>query len=134
MVLDFCAGSGGKTLTFGPFLKNTGQIYCHDIRKKSLINAKNRLERAGITNCQFHDSEQTLSKMYKKFDWVVVDVPCTGTGSLRRNPDIKWKFNQEYLEFNIERQKSIFDQAIKYVNPDGGRIVYMTCSILNAEN
>jgi len=86
-----------------------------------------------LTNCQIHLGTSKLEKMEKKFDIVVVDAPCTGVGTLRRNPDIKWKFDKDYLEFNVDRQKQIFSEAIRYLKKDG-KIVYMTCSILDAEN
>ncbi len=84
-MLDFCAGAGGKTLAFGPFMKvaaadqNLGQIYVHDIRQSALTEAKKRINRSGMTNVQFHNDEKTLVKMAGKMDWVVLDVPCSGT-------------------------------------------------------
>lgn len=128
-VLDYCAGAGGKTLAFAHRLGNTGQIYLHDIRPHPLQEARKRLNRAGVQNVQF-----TLSPSQKgKMDWVVVDVPCTGTGTFRRNPDLKWKFELTDVENLIQEQREIFQEAFSYLQP-GGTIVYMTCSILPQEN
>lgn len=125
-VLDYCAGSGGKTLAFAHQLGNTGQIYLHDIRATALQKARKRLSRAGIQNVQFQLPQ-------RKMDWVVVDVPCTGTGTLRRNPDLKWKFESLSLTRLVQEQKEIFQQALAYLHPQG-TIVYMTCSVLPQEN
>ena len=134
-VLDFCSGSGGKTLAFAPLLQGTGQIFLHDIRKQALVEAKKRLKRAGIQNAQLvHSSDlQRLRSLKKKMDWVFVDAPCSGTGTLRRNPDMKWKFSDEMLERIVSEQRVIFEQALSYVKPCG-HIVYATCSILRQEN
>lgn len=134
-VLDFCAGSGGKTLAFAPNLKGTGQIYLHDIRLHALYEARKRLKRAGIQNAQIVAStdEKKLKKCKKAMDWVLVDAPCSGTGTLRRNPDMKWKYTQEMLHRIVSSQRVIFEQALSYVKP-GGYIVYATCSILQQEN
>lgn len=134
-VLDFCAGAGGKTLAFAPFLQGTGQIYLHDIRLHALYEARKRLKRAGIQNGQIvpHTDEKKLKKLKKTMDWVLVDAPCSGTGTLRRNPDMKWKFSREMLNRIVSSQRVIFEQALSYVKP-GGRIVYATCSILACEN
>jgi 16S rRNA C967 or C1407 C5-methylase (RsmB/RsmF family) len=133
-VLDYCAGSGGKTLAFAPSMQNKGQIFLHDVRPKALLECRKRLRRAGIQNAQTvaHDSPK-LSKLKKKMDWVLVDAPCTGTGTLRRNPDMKWKFSQEILSRLIGQQRMIFEKALSYMRPEG-RIVYATCSILQEEN
>jgi len=128
-VLDFCAGAGGKTLAFAHRLENSGQIYLHDIRPRPLQEARKRLNRAGIQNVQFSLSTAQKNKM----DWVVVDVPCTGTGTFRRNPDLKWKFDASRLENLILEQREIFQEAFSYLHPHG-TIVYMTCSILPQEN
>mmetsp|Transcript_7486 Transcript_7486/g.9049 ORF Transcript_7486/g.9049 Transcript_7486/m.9049 type:complete len:115 (-) Transcript_7486:250-594(-) len=99
IILDYCAGSGGKTLAFAPFMHNTGQIYLHDIRKSVKVQAKQRLRRAGVQNAQFsHDKIELRKKLRQKCDWVLLDVPCSGSGVLRRNPDLKWKFTLEKLE------------------------------------
>jgi 16S rRNA (cytosine967-C5)-methyltransferase len=130
-VLDFCSGSGGKTLAFGPDMQNKGIIYLYDIRENILKEAKKRLKRANIQNYQFLKIDD--KKLYNKMDWVLVDVPCSGSGTLRRNPDMKWKFSIKNLQNTIQIQKDIFKKAIKYLKPDG-IIVYSTCSILEQEN
>lgn len=128
-VVDYCAGSGGKTLAFAHKLEGKGQIYLHDVRAHALAKAKQRLRRAGIENAQTSLSPRQLGKM----DWVLVDAPCTGLGTLRRNPDLKWKWSREGLEELVLLQREIFSQALKYVKPKG-YIVYATCSLLKEEN
>jgi 16S rRNA C967 or C1407 C5-methylase (RsmB/RsmF family) len=134
LVMDYCAGSGGKTLAFAPLMEGKGQIYVHDIRPFVLQEARKRLRRAGIQNYQIlaPDSPQ-LSKLKKKMDWVLVDTPCSGTGTLRRNPDMKWKFNHEILDRLLGQQRMIFEKALSFLHPEG-RIVYTTCSVLKEEN
>ena len=134
LVLDFCAGSGGKSLAIAPKMKGKGQLFLHDIRKHVLIEAKKRLKRAGIQNAQilFPFSSQKKA-LYEKFDWVLVDAPCSGTGTMRRNPDMKWRFTSKMLQKTLEEQRLIFEQAMRIVKP-GGHIVYMTCSVLELEN
>lgn len=134
LVLDYCAGSGGKTLAFAPLMQNKGQIYVHDIRPWALLEARKRLKRAGIQNGQLllPDSPQ-LTKLKKKMDWVLVDAPCTGTGTLRRNPDMKWKFEPDTLYRLIGQQRTIFEKALSFLKPRG-KIVYATCSLLKEEN
>lgn len=133
-ILDYCSGSGGKTLAFAHKLQSKGQIYLHDIRKRPLVNAKKRLKRAGIENAQIleHNSPQK-EKLKGKMDWVMVDVPCSGSGTLRRNPDLKWKFSKEMLDRLIEEQRQIFKEALEFLAPNG-KIVYATCSVLPQEN
>jgi len=133
-VLDFCAGAGGKTLAFAHKLAGRGQIYLHDIRAKALAEAKKRLARAGVQNAQIlsHDNKKKNS-LKSKMDWVLVDAPCSGSGTLRRNPDRKWKFTFEELHRLVDLQRAIFREAIEFVKP-GGTIVYATCSILSQEN
>ncbi len=134
LVMDFCAGSGGKTLAFAPAMNNSGQIFLHDIRAHALQDAKKRLRRAGIQNAQIIQADDTkLKKLKKKMDWVLVDAPCSGTGTLRRNPDMKWKFNLEMLNRLIGQQRTIFEKALSFMKPDG-RIIYGTCSLLPQEN
>lgn len=134
-VLDYCAGSGGKTLAFTPKMQGHGQIYLHDIRQEALIEAKKRLKRAGIQNAQcIHSSEEEkLNALKGSFDWVLVDAPCSGTGTYRRNPDMKWRFTEEMLQRLVLEQRTIFEKALSYLKPNG-RIVYATCSLLAEEN
>ncbi len=125
-VLDFCSGSGGKTLAFAPNMQGKGQIYLYDNRPWILIEARKRLKRAGIQNAQF-----VLPK--KKVDWLLTDVPCSGTGTLRRNPDAKWKIDHEMIQRLVQQQREIVKEALEHLKPDG-RLVYATCSILPEEN
>ena len=131
-VLDYCSGSGGKALAFAPAMDGKGQIYLHDIRAHILQEAKRRLKRAGVQNAQVLTTDK-LKPLKKKCDWVLVDAPCTGTGTLRRNPDMKWRFTGEMLQRLIGEQRTIFEKALSYLKPEG-RIVYATCSILKEEN
>jgi len=133
-VLDYCAGSGGKTLAFAPRMQGKGQIYLHDIRPLVLQEARKRLRRAGIQNSQILLPDRShLHKLKKKMEWVLVDSPCSGTGTLRRNPDMKWKFNSDLLHRLMGQQRLIFEKALSFLHP-AGRIVYATCSLLREEN
>lgn len=133
-ILDFCSGSGGKTLAFAPSMEKKGQIFLHDIRPQALLEARRRLKRAGIQNAQcLSPGHSQLKRLINKCDWVLADVPCSGTGTLRRNPDQKWKIDAPMVERLIIQQKEIFQEALKYVKING-RIVYATCSILPEEN
>lgn len=134
LIMDYCAGSGGKTLAFAPVMQNTGQIYLHDIRPYILEECRKRLRRAGIQNAQIaNENDPKLKKLKKKMDWVLVDAPCTGTGTMRRNPDMKWKFETEVLTRLIGQQRMIFEKALSFMKPEG-RIIYGTCSVLTEEN
>lgn len=133
--LDYCSGSGGKTLAVAPAMQGKGQIYLHDIRPHALIEAKKRLKRAGVQNAQVlrWDEEKKLKSLKKKCDWVLVDAPCTGTGTLRRNPDMKWKFTLDAYQRLMGQQRQIFEKALSFLKP-GGIIIYATCSVLAGEN
>ena len=133
--LDYCAGSGGKALACAPRMKNRGQMFLHDIRVKALQEAKKRLRRAGIQNAQCinHEEKKRLTLLKGRMDWVLVDAPCSGTGTLRRNPDMKWQFSYEKLCRLVKEQREIFEQALEFVRP-GGKIMYATCSLLAEEN
>jgi 16S rRNA (cytosine967-C5)-methyltransferase len=134
LILDFCSGSGGKSLAFAPLTEGKGQIFLHDIRERALVEAKVRFKRAGVQNVQFlHSSSPSLKKLKKKCEWVFVDAPCSGTGTLRRNPDMKYRFDQKMLEELQGKQRNIFEKALSFVKP-GGKIIYATCSILKEEN
>jgi 16S rRNA (cytosine967-C5)-methyltransferase len=133
-VLDFCAGSGGKSLAFAHRLMQRGQIFLHDVRPSILQQARKRCRRAGVQNVQFLTPQHpNLEKLKGRMDWILVDAPCTGSGTLRRNPDQKWKFSESLLEGLAEEQRRIFENALPYLKP-GGKIVYATCSILQEEN
>jgi len=134
-VLDYCAGSGGKSLAFAHRMNGLGQIFLHDIRKEALLQAKKRLRRAGVQNVQWVHAaeEEKLHKLRASFDWIVVDAPCSGTGTFRRNPDMKWRWTKEMLERLVQEQRSIFEKALFFLKPNG-TILYATCSILAEEN
>jgi 16S rRNA C967 or C1407 C5-methylase (RsmB/RsmF family) len=133
-VLDYCSGSGGKTLAIAPKMCGKGELYLHDIRAHALKEATVRLRRAGVQNAQvLIAGHPTLKKLFGKMDWVLADVPCSGTGTLRRNPDMKWKIDAEMIERLVEEQRTIFAQAVRYAK-NGANIVYATCSILPQEN
>lgn len=135
LVLDYCAGSGGKSLAFAGKMQGKGQLFLHDIRPHALLQAKKRLKRAGIQNAQWAaaDDRAKLKKLKKKMDWVLVDAPCSGSGTWRRNPDMKWRFKEETLPNLIGEQRQIFEKALSFLAP-GGRIVYATCSLFPEEN
>lgn len=103
------------------------------MRERALIEAKKRFARSGLNNVQFHLGESSLGKYHKKMDWVVLDVPCTGTGTIRRNPDLKWKFSKDVLNEVTQSQRQIFEEGLKYLKPDG-KVLYSTCSLLSEEN
>lgn len=133
-VLDYCSGSGGKTLAFAHKMEGKGVIYLHDIRERALVEAKKRLKRAGVQNAQFVTGKiLKKARFQKKMDWILLDVPCSGTGTLRRNPDMKWRIKESQIENLIETQREIFANALPFLKP-GGRIVYSTCSVLDVEN
>lgn len=133
-IMDYCSGSGGKTLAFAPAMENRGQIYLHDIRSHALAECRKRLRRAGIQNAQVVMAEDPkLKKLKKKMDWVLVDAPCSGTGTLRRSPDMKWKYSDEMLQRLTGQQRAIFERALSFVHPER-YIVYGTCSMLQEEN
>lgn len=133
-VLDYCSGSGGKSLGFAHKMEGKGQIYLHDIRPHVLKEAKLRFRRAGIQNAQFLNSEHPqLKAIHQKCDIVLLDVPCSGTGTLRRNPHQKWEISQKMIDDLIAIQRSIIKNAVKFLKPNG-KLIYATCSILPEEN
>jgi 16S rRNA (cytosine967-C5)-methyltransferase len=137
MVGDFCAGAGGKTLAIGAMMSSTGRLYAMDVDEKRLKNLNPRMNRAGLTNVHpmLIDSEtdSRLKRLAAKFDRVLVDAPCSGLGTLRRNPDLKWRQTAAGVEEMNAKQLRILRAAAKLVKP-GGRLVYATCSILREEN
>lgn len=137
MVVDFCAGAGGKTLSLGAAMRNTGRLYAFDISDKRLAKLKPRLARSGLSNVHpvliAHENDAKVKRLAGKIDRVLVDAPCSGLGTLRRNPDVKWRQSpQSIVELN-EKQMSILSGAARLVKA-GGRLVYATCSILDEEN
>lgn len=134
LVLDYCAGSGGKALAIAPRMQNKGQLFLHDVRKHALAEAKLRLKRAGIENAQIMaEGHPGLKKLKKKCQWVLVDAPCSGTGTLRRSPDMKERIDETFVQELVSMQRCIFEKALSYVAP-GGHIIYATCSLLKQEN
>ncbi|MCD7059692.1 RsmB/NOP family class I SAM-dependent RNA methyltransferase [Pelagibacterium xiamenense] len=133
-VLDLCAGAGGKTLAMAAAMGNTGQIFAYDAERTRLAPIFERLKRAGVRNVQTRNPEPgALDDLVGKMDRVVVDAPCTGTGTWRRRPDTKWKLTPEQLQARIAEQIAVLDEAARFVRP-GGALVYITCSILPEEN
>ena len=137
MVADFCAGAGGKTLALGALMRNTGSIYAFDVSEKRLSNLSQRLKRSGLSNLrsQLISSEQDpkLKRLNGKFDRVLVDAPCSGFGTLRRNPDLKWRQSPKDIIELTAKQSAILARAAKLLKA-GGRLVYATCSLLRDEN
>ncbi len=135
-VLDFCAGSGGKTLALAAMMENKGQIFATDLDGRRLMPIYDRLARAGVRNVQVRaprGRHMALDDLQGRFDVVFVDAPCTGTGTWRRNPDAKWRLRPGALEERIKAQDEILAAALPCVKP-GGRLVYATCSVLREEN
>lgn len=137
LVVDFCAGAGGKTLMLGALMKNTGRLYAYDVSDKRLANLKPRLARSGLSNVHpmriEHERDTKIKRLSGKADRVLVDAPCSGLGTLRRNPDLKWRQNEASVLELTGKQAAILDSAARMVRP-GGRLVYATCSLLTAEN
>lgn len=137
MVVDFCAGAGGKTLSLGAAMRNTGRLYAFDVSDKRLAKLKPRLARSGLSNVHpvviAHENDAKVKRLAGKIDRVLVDAPCSGLGTLRRNPDIKWRQTPQAVTELNEKQLSILNGAARLVKP-GGRLVYATCSILDEEN
>ncbi len=135
-VLDLCAGGGGKTLALAAMMQNKGQIYASDGDGRRLMPIYKRLERAGARNVQVRVPKRgadALADLASRCDLVLVDAPCTGTGTWRRNPDAKWRVRPSSLEHHMNEQAEILEKAIEYLNPKG-RILYITCSLLRDEN
>ena len=136
-VVDFCAGAGGKTLAIGAQMAGSGRIYAFDTAEKRLANIKPRLERAGLTNVRVeriaHEHDARLQRLAGKADRVLVDAPCSGMGTLRRQPDLKYRHNPDSVAELVRLQQSVLAAAAQLVRP-GGRLVYATCSVLPAEN
>ncbi len=133
-VLDYCAGGGGKTLAMAAQMENKGQIYAYDADASRLAPIVDRLTRAGVRNAQTRTpNEGALNDLLGRMDRVVVDAPCTGTGTWRRRPETKWKLTQEQLDKRVEEQQIALAQARQFVRP-GGYLIYITCSVLAAEN
>jgi 16S rRNA (cytosine967-C5)-methyltransferase len=137
MVVDFCAGAGGKTLALGVLMRSQGRLYAFDTVEKRLANLKPRLARSGLSNVHpqriAHERDAHVKRLAGKVDRVLVDAPCTGTGTLRRNPDLKWRHQPVDVAELTAKQAAILASAATLVKP-GGRVVYATCSVLPDEN
>ena len=137
MVVDFCAGAGGKTLAIGAAMRNTGRLYAFDTSAHRLDAFKPRLARSGLSNVHpaaiAHERDERIKRLTGKIDRVLVDAPCSGLGTLRRNPDLKWRQTPKDVAELAELQLAILRSAARLLKP-GGRLVYATCSLLPAEN
>ena len=137
MVVDFCAGAGGKTLALGALMQSQGRLYAFDINASRLNKLKPRLKRSGLSNVHpqllVNENDIKVKRLAGKIDRVLVDAPCSGSGTLRRNPDLKWRQSEAGIAELAEKQRRILTAAAALVKP-GGRLVYATCSFLRAEN
>jgi len=137
LVVDFCAGAGGKTLALGAAMRNTGRLYAFDTSAHRLDALKARAARSGLENVHAmaiaHERDERIRRLAGKIDRVLVDAPCSGLGTLRRNPDLKWRHTPQSIDEFGARQSAILGAAARLVKP-GGRLLYATCSLLPAEN
>jgi 16S rRNA (cytosine967-C5)-methyltransferase len=137
MVVDFCAGAGGKTLALGASMRNTGRLYAFDTSGHRLAALKPRLARSGLSNVYpvqiAHERDERIKRLAGKIDRVLVDAPCSGLGTLRRNPDLKWRQTPQSVQELRVKQAAILASAARLLKP-GGRLVYATCSLLDTEN
>src|SRR5579872_5859388 len=135
-VIDLCAGAGGKTLALAAMMQGKGRLIATDSDKRQLAPIHERLSRAGVHNCEVRTPKgdgDALSDIRATADLVMIDAPCTGTGTWRRNPDAKWRMRPGALEVRLKAQGEVLDRAAGLVKP-GGRIAYVTCSVLAPEN
>lgn len=132
-VLDYCAGAGGKTLAMAAGMENRGQIFAFDAEKQRLAPIFDRLKRAGTRNVQAFADPARLAPLEGQLDLVLVDAPCTGSGTWRRRPDAKWRLTERQLEMRQGEQADILKKASGFVKP-GGRLAYVTCSVFPSEN
>lgn len=137
MVVDFCAGAGGKTLALGAAMRNTGRLYAFDVSEKRMAKMKPRVARSGLSNVHpvqiAHENDAKVKRLAGKIDRVLIDAPCSGLGTLRRNPDVKWRQTEAGIREMNALQSAILVGAARLVKT-GGRLVYATCSILEEEN
>ncbi len=137
MVADFCAGAGGKTLAIGAAMRNTGRLYAFDTSAHRLDALKPRLARSGLSNVHpagiAHERDERIKRLAGKMDRALVDAPCSGLGTLRRNPDLKWRQTPQLVSAQAQLQAAILQSAARLLKP-GARLVYATCSLLVEEN
>ena len=137
MVVDFCAGAGGKTLAIGASMRSTGRLYAFDTSGHRLDSLKPRLARSKLSNVHpsaiAHERDERVKRLSGKIDRVLVDAPCSGLGTLRRNPDLKWRQSPKAVQELTDKQTAILASAARLVK-SGGRLVYATCSVLPEEN
>ena len=137
MVVDFCAGAGGKTLAIGAGMRSTGRLYAFDTSAHRLDALKPRLARSGLSNVHpaaiAHERDERVKRLSGKIDRVLVDAPCSGLGTLRRSPDLKWRQTVALVEQMAVTQTAILQSAARLLKP-GGRLVYATCSVMIQEN
>ncbi len=137
MVVDFCAGAGGKTLLMGAMMQSQGRLYALDVSEKRLKNLAPRLKRSGLSNVHPQtiaaENDIKVKRLAGKIDRVLVDAPCSGLGTLRRNPDLKWRQSPQAIDELAVKQRAILMSAATLLKP-GGRLVYATCSVLAQEN
>ncbi len=137
MIVDFCAGAGGKTLALGALMRSSGRLYALDINQRRLEGLGPRLKRSGLSNVHpvaiRSESDVRVKRLAGKCDRVLVDAPCSGSGTLRRNPDLKWRFDETELARVNDVQRAVLSAAARLPKP-GGRLVYATCSLLAREN
>ncbi len=137
MVVDFCAGAGGKTLALGAAMRSTGRLYAFDVNGHRLDKLKPRLARSGLSNVHpaqlTNERDDRVKRLSGKIDRVLVDAPCSGLGTLRRNPDLKWRLSAKAIDELCELQARILESACRLLK-SGGRLVYATCSPLRRED
>jgi len=137
LVVDFCAGAGGKSLMLGAAMSSQGRLYAFDVAPARLARLRQRLKRSGLSNVHPHllanEHDQKVKRLAGKIDRVLVDAPCSGFGTLRRNPDLKWRQSPGSVAEMRLKQASILRAAATLVKP-GGRLIYATCSLLREEN
>lgn len=137
LIVDFCAGAGGKTLHLGSMMRSTGRLYAFDVSERRLARLKERAARAGLSSAHpaliAHEQDARVKRLAGKVDRVLVDAPCSGLGTLRRSPELKWRQTPEVVVEMAERQSAILQAAAALVK-SGGRLVYATCSLLDEEN
>jgi 16S rRNA (cytosine967-C5)-methyltransferase len=137
MIVDFCAGAGGKTLALGALMRSSGRLYAFDINQRRLEGLGPRLKRSGLSNVHpvaiRNETDARVKRLHGKCDRVLVDAPCSGSGTLRRNPDLKWRFDESEMMRVNGVQHAVLAAAARLLKP-GGRLVYATCSLLELEN